>query len=74
MRKYNFTVLIEEDKESGGYTAVVPALKSGYTEADTMEELVENIKEAIELCLGEDLPEGIFSKHLVSAQQVEMVI
>ncbi len=76
MKKYNFTVLIEEDKESGGYTAIVPALKSCYTEAETIEELMENIKEAIELCLEEEkeLPEGNFSKHLVNAQQVEMVI
>ena len=51
MKKYNFTVLIEEDKESGGYTAIVPALKSCYTEGETIEELMENIKEAIELCL-----------------------
>ena len=74
MKKYNFTVLIEEDKESGGHTAIVPALKSCYTEAETIEELVENIKEVIELCLEKDLPEGDFSKHLVSAQQVELVI
>lgn len=76
MKKYNFTVLIEEDKESGGYTAIVPALKSCYTEAETIEELMENIKEVIELCLEEekDLPEGNFSKHLVNAQQVELVI
>ena len=51
MKKYNFTVLIEEDKESGGYTAIVPALKSSYTEGETIEELMENIKEAIELCI-----------------------
>jgi len=76
MKTYNFTVLIEEDKESGGYTAVVPALKSCYTEGETIEELMRNIKEAIELCLEEekDLPEGNFSKHLVNAQQVELII
>ena len=76
MKKYNFTVLIEEDKESVGYTAIVPALKSCYTEAETIEELVENIKEVIELCLEKEkeLPEGNFSKHLVSALQVELVI
>ena len=60
MKKYNFTVLIEEDKESGGYTAVVPALKSCYTEAETIEELMENVKEVIELCLEEEKEEAGF--------------
>ena len=64
MKKYNFTVLIEEDKESGGYTAIVPALKSCYTEADTIEDLMQNIKEVIELSLAEqhDIPEGNYTK------------
>ena len=48
--KYNFTVLIEQG-EGGAYVATVPALKSCYTQADTIPELLEKIQEAIELCL-----------------------
>jgi len=47
---YNFTVLIEQG-EDGAYIATVPALKSCYTQADTIPELLEKVQEAIELCL-----------------------
>lgn len=50
--KHNFTVLIEQG-ESGAYIATVPALKSCYTQADTVSELLEKIREVIELCLEE---------------------
>jgi predicted RNase H-like HicB family nuclease len=48
--KQNFTVLIEQG-EDGAYIATVPALKSCYTQANTIPELWEKIKEVIELCL-----------------------
>ncbi|MCL2182921.1 MAG: type II toxin-antitoxin system HicB family antitoxin [Chitinispirillia bacterium] len=50
MATHKFTVLIEED-EDGGYIATVPALRSCYTEANTIPELLENVKDVIELCL-----------------------
>lgn len=34
-------------KEDNGYWAEVPALKSCYSQGDTIDELKENIKEAI---------------------------
>ena len=51
--RHRFTVLIERD-EDGYLVATVPALKSCYTQARTMEELVPRVKEVIELCLGEN--------------------
>ena len=48
--KYNFTVLIEQG-EDGAYIATVPSLKSCYTQAGTIPELLEKIQEVIELCL-----------------------
>ena len=50
-----FTTLIEQD-EDGYYVATVPALKSCYTQAKTLEELYPRIREAIELCLEEEEP------------------
>jgi predicted RNase H-like HicB family nuclease len=47
---YEFDVVILED-EAGGYVAFVPALRGCHTQGDTLEELVKNIKEAIELCM-----------------------
>lgn len=55
MKKYRFSVLIERD-EDGYLVASVPALKSCYTQAKTMEELLPRIKEVIELCLQEEEP------------------
>ena len=45
-----FDVVVLED-ETGGYLAFVPALPGCHTQGDTMEELMENVKEAIELYL-----------------------
>jgi predicted RNase H-like HicB family nuclease len=50
MKKHRFTVLIEKDQD-GYLVATVPALKSCYTQAKTMEELMPRIKEVIELCV-----------------------
>ena len=46
----NFTILIEQG-EDGAYIATVPALKSCYTQAATIPELLEKIREVVLLCL-----------------------
>ena len=50
MKKQVFTVLIEKD-ENGTYVAEVPDLKGCYTQGDSVEEVMKNIKEVIEMCL-----------------------
>jgi predicted RNase H-like HicB family nuclease len=55
MKSYRFTVLIEKD-EDGFYVATVPALKSCYTQAKSMGELMPRVREEIELCLQEEEP------------------
>lgn len=42
--KYKFTVLIEKD--DSGYFAFCPALQGCYTQGDSYEEVIENIKDA----------------------------
>ena len=49
MQTYNFTVTIEKDEEAGLYVADVPALPACHTQGKTMDEVLSNIKEAIEL-------------------------
>lgn len=58
MEKQNmdFTVLIEQD-EDGIYIAKVPELDGCYTQGKTLQEVVERIKEAIEVCLEADKKE-----------------
>jgi predicted RNase H-like HicB family nuclease len=68
MKKHRFTVLIERD-EDGFLVATVPSLKSCYTQAQTMEELLPRIKEVIELCLQEEEPA---SMSFEGVQQIEI--
>ena len=48
--KKEFNVIIEKDSE-GYFVASVPALKGCHTQAKSLDELMDRIKEAIELCL-----------------------
>jgi len=65
---YMFTVVIEQD-EDGYYVATVPALKSCYTQAKTIEELYPRIKEVIELCLEDEEP---IPMKFIGVQQLEV--
>jgi len=59
---YDFKVIIEPD-ESGGFVISCPSLQGCYSQGDTIDEALENIKEAILLCLedlestGEEVPD-----------------
>lgn len=45
-----FNVIIERDSE-GYFVASVPSLPGCHTQANSLDELMERIREAIELCL-----------------------
>ena len=45
--KMKFKVVVEEDLEDWGYIVHCPALKGCWSQRDTIEEALENIKEAI---------------------------
>ena len=72
MKKYNFTILIEKD-EDGIYVASVPALRGCHTQANTVEELLSRIKEAIELCIDVECEE-VMQNEFIGVQQVEVTI
>jgi predicted RNase H-like HicB family nuclease len=63
-----FTVLIEKD-EDGYYVATVPALRGCYTQAKSLDTLMKNVREVVELCL-EDEDGEIESLELVGVQQI----
>jgi predicted RNase H-like HicB family nuclease len=52
MKKHLLQVVIEQD-EDGTYVASCPALEGCYTQGDTYEEAMSNIKDVIQMCLEE---------------------
>jgi len=56
MRSYRFSVVIERDRE--GYFAFCPELQGCYTQGDTYEEVLENIRDAIRLHVIDRLENG----------------
>ncbi|AFY42749.1 type II toxin-antitoxin system HicB family antitoxin [Nostoc sp. PCC 7107] len=56
--KREFYVIIERD-EDGYYVGEVPQLKACYSQGETIDELMTNIKEVIELCLEPESNETI---------------
>ena len=65
--KREFYVIIERD-EDGYYAGEVPQLKACYSQGETIDELLANIKEVIELCLEEEGDEN--SPEFVGIQKV----
>jgi len=48
----DFKVFLEPD-EDGGYVVVCPSLQGCYSQGETVEEALANIREVIEMCLEE---------------------
>lgn len=70
---YKVTGYIEKDAETGLYVAIVPGIPGAHTQAETLDELKDNLKEVVELCLEEMDPEA--KKHIpefVGIQQFEV--
>jgi predicted RNase H-like HicB family nuclease len=67
-----FTAYVEWDPETRLYIGTVPGIVGAHTQAATLDELKDNLKEVLELCLQEqpvdieDLPK------FVGVQQIEV--
>ena len=71
-----FDIVVQKD-ESGGFVAFVPSLPGCHTQGETMEELLNNVEEAIELYLetlkDDERSEAIkAAKSIVGMQRVEV--
>lgn len=64
--KREFFVVIERD-EKGYYVGEVPQLRACYSQGKSLDELMNNIREVIEMCLEE---EGEFEDRFVGIQKV----
>jgi predicted RNase H-like HicB family nuclease len=73
-QKHVFQVIVEQD-EAGYYVAECPALRACYTQGKTYEEVMENIKDVIALCLedfkakGKKVPK---QAEIIGVQRVEV--
>lgn len=47
--------VIIHNAEEGGYWAEIPAIEGCMTQGDTWEELMQNIYEAVEVCMSVDI-------------------
>jgi predicted RNase H-like HicB family nuclease len=75
MRHYRFSVVVESDKD--GYFVFCPELQGCYSQGDTYEEALENIKDAIRLHVEdrlaeqEEIPEPVKS---ISLSTIEVAV
>ena len=70
----HFKVVLEEDEEVGGYIVICPGLPGCFSQGDTVDEALENIKEAIQACL-ESLAEDEIKSYITkpSSRVVDVV-
>jgi len=69
MSVYKFSVVIERDVN--GYFAFCPELQGCYTQGDTYEETLENIKDAIRLHIEDRLETG---EEIAQAESVSLTM
>jgi predicted RNase H-like HicB family nuclease len=74
MKIYKFSGIIEKDKD--GYFAFCPELQGCYTQGDTYEEALENLKDAIRLHVEDRLASGeeIPQPESISLTSVDVVL
>lgn len=63
-----FTVLIEQD-EDGIYVAKVPDIQGCYTQGKSVPEVLERVREAIQVCLE---AEEVESLKFIGVQRIEV--
>ena len=73
MKHYTFTIVIEKEPEDPGWYAHVPALPGCVSAGLTMEELRENIAEAIQLYIESLVEDGLPIPETDEPVQVEQV-
>ena len=67
-----FTAYVEWDPEVKVYVGVIPGVPGAHTQAETLDELKDNLKEVLELCLEEYKGEVDDLPKFVGVQQIEV--
>jgi predicted RNase H-like HicB family nuclease len=74
MNKYKFSVVIEKDE--AGYYAFCPELQGCFTQGNSYEEIIDNIKDAIKLHIQDRLDDGenIKQPDYISLASIEVAV
>ena len=67
-----FAAYVEWDPETKLYVGVVPGISGAYTQAESLDELQQNLKEVLELCLEEYSGKIENIPQFVGIQQIEV--
>lgn len=67
-----FTAYVELDPDTGLYVGTVPSVPGAHTQAATLDELQQNLKEVLELCLEESEGTSQVLPKFVGLQQIEV--
>ena len=73
---HEFDVVLSED-ETGGYVALVPVLPGCHTQGDTLAEVMDSVKEAIDLymeTLTEREKKDLIKEKVVGIQKVKVLV
>jgi predicted RNase H-like HicB family nuclease len=66
----SFTAVIERDPETGLYVGFVPGFPGAHSQAESLDELSQNLQEVIEMLLEDDPPR--IDAEFVGTQQVKV--
>ncbi len=74
MVNYKFSIVIEKDED--GYFAYCPELQGCYTQGDSFEEALENVRDAVKLHIEDRLANGeeIPKVELASLTNIEVAV
>lgn len=64
----NFTAIVERDTETNLYVGYVPGFPGAHSQAKTLDELQENLREVIEMLLEDE--NLVFETEFVGTQQI----
>lgn len=68
-----FVAYVEQDPETRLYVGIVPAVPGAHTQAASLDELQENLREVLQLCL-EELGDIESPPFFVGLQQVQVEV
>ncbi len=49
-----FTAVVEKDRDTGFYVGYIPGFSGAHSQGETLDELLQNLQEAIEMLLEDD--------------------